>query len=91
MNNILPTDRQTVVDRDLAYIIECLHDELKSMAGKKLLITGGGGFLGYYLTQTMTFWNQQHDKSEAVGVTVYDNYSRGTPQWLQALGQAEEN
>ena len=78
------------MDQDLAYIIECLHNEFKSLAGKRLLITGGGGFLGYYLTQTITYWNRHHDECEAIHLTVYDNYSRGTPAWLQALGEQKK-
>ncbi len=28
------------------------------MAGKRLLITGGAGFLGYYLVQAALHWNR---------------------------------
>jgi UDP-glucuronate decarboxylase len=90
MDNTLHIDKQNVVDRDLSYIIECLHNEFKSLAGKRLLITGGGGFLGYYLTQTITHWNRHHDECEAIHLTVYDNYSRGNPAWLQALGEQKK-
>ncbi|RWX46997.1 hypothetical protein VT99_11883, partial [Candidatus Electrothrix marina] len=36
-----------VVVSDLDYICSHLQDELIQMSGKRLLITGGAGFLGY--------------------------------------------
>ena len=29
------------------------------MEGSNLLITGGAGFLGYYLVQSVLFWNER--------------------------------
>lgn len=80
-------EAQNVLDQDLGYINQCLADELTSLAGKRLLITGGGGFLGYYLVQAITFWNVSHDTTQAISVTVYDNFIRGTAGWLQRLGE----
>ena len=39
---------QTVVEKDLEYICTLLKEEMSCLAGKKMLITGGAGFLGYY-------------------------------------------
>ena len=55
------------------------------MAGGQLLITGGGGFLGYYLVQAALFWNRTRSTGARIDVTVYDNYMRGVPAWLEAL------
>jgi nucleoside-diphosphate-sugar epimerase len=41
------------------------------------VVTGGAGFLGYYLVQAALRSN--------VFVTVYDNYARGVPPWLSEL------
>ena len=54
-------------------------------AGKKLLITGGAGFLGYYLVQTVLHWNGRSGAGREIRVTVYDNYVRGLPKWLEAI------
>ena len=35
----------------------------RRMEGSNLLITGGGGFLGYYLVQSVLFWNEQQARA----------------------------
>ena len=59
--------------------------ELDRMAGKALLITGGAGFLGYYLVQLVVHRNRLVPAGERTRLTVYDNYARGAPDWLQSL------
>ena len=59
--------------------------ELDRMAGKELLITGGAGFLGYYLVQLVVHRNRLVPAAERTRLTIYDNYARGVPAWLQLL------
>jgi nucleoside-diphosphate-sugar epimerase len=74
-----------VVQNDLDYIVRQLDSDFKKMAGKHLLITGGAGFLGYYLVQSVLHWNRLNPKATPAQVTVCDNYMRGIPAWLTAL------
>jgi len=74
-----------VVKSDLEYICNTLEDEFKKLSGKSILITGGAGFLGYYLVQSILFWNKQAPSDEQISVTIYDNYIRGIPEWLKSL------
>ncbi len=74
---------QDVLDTDLAYICGNLEEEFSAIAGKDLLIVGGAGFLGYYLVQSALHYNQ--GAANPIRVTVYDNYVRGVPQWLDDL------
>ncbi len=76
---------QDVVKDDLDYIVNNLKSEFSALSGKNLLITGGAGFLGYYLVQSVLHWNRQGPETGPVQVTVYDNYIRGIPDWLQKL------
>jgi UDP-glucuronate decarboxylase len=76
---------QDVVVEDLHYIGTALEEEFAQMAGKELLITGGAGFLGYYLVQSVLYWNQNTDGARHIRLTVYDNYIRGVPNWLLRL------
>src|SRR6266849_6148175 len=80
------TPAQQVVTRDLEYMSEALADELPRLAGKHLLVTGGAGFLGYYLVQLALHWNRRSG-ARPIGVTVYDNYVRGMAGWLKELSR----
>jgi nucleoside-diphosphate-sugar epimerase len=71
-----------VVDSDLNYIIEGAQEEFGRLAGHRLLITGGAGFLGYYMVQAVAHWNRIQEGSSRIQLTVFDNYARGVPAWL---------
>lgn len=74
-----------ILNIDLAYICQNLASELSHLASKNILITGGAGFLGYYLVQTILKWNLDVEEARKIHVTVYDNYIRGVPKWLLFL------
>jgi nucleoside-diphosphate-sugar epimerase len=71
-----------VVADDLEYIVSSLEKELEAMSGTRVLLTGGAGFLGYYLTQALARSNEQAGGGAQIRLTVYDNYLRGVPNWL---------
>lgn len=73
-----------LLERDLTQVTASLRDEFARMEGGRVLITGGAGFLGYYLVQSALFWNERHAR-RPIRLTVVDNYRRGVPQWLLAL------
>lgn len=58
------------------------------MAGHRLLITGGAGFLGYYLVQSIVHWNRSASPDDRIDLTVYDNGARGLPAWLTSIATA---
>jgi nucleoside-diphosphate-sugar epimerase len=78
-----------VIKADLAYIQTNLAAEIPRLWGKNLLITGGAGFLGYYLVNAALHWNQSLPLDKQIRVTVFDNFIRGMPEWLQRLDQNE--
>jgi nucleoside-diphosphate-sugar epimerase len=73
-----------VVESDLAYLSDTLHDVFSSLSGGRLLITGGAGFLGYYLVQAPLAWNDRSGL-DPIEIVVVDNYKRGVPEWLGPL------
>jgi nucleoside-diphosphate-sugar epimerase len=83
VKDVVPLD--SLLEEDLNAICEDLAEEFAALSGKELLITGGGGFLGYYLVQSALHWNRIRARGAKIGVTVYDNYMRGVPAWLEAL------
>jgi UDP-glucuronate decarboxylase len=77
-----------VVRQDLEYICGSLKDELGGMEGGRVFISGGAGFLGYYLVQALLHWNSNAN-GNPIAVTVCDNFIRGVPEWLGKI--AEKN
>jgi UDP-glucuronate decarboxylase len=80
-----PSAPSAVVTRDLERLAERLHDAFARIAGSELLITGGAGFLGYYLVQAPLAWNRHNPGLGSIRVTVHDNFLRGVPRWLSEL------
>jgi UDP-glucuronate decarboxylase len=79
-----------VRDGDLAVMLQALDGDLRRMSGRRVLVTGGAGFLGYYLVQLPLAWNDAHPDEPPIQVTVFDNYFRGVPEWLGKLGRRPE-
>ena len=76
---------KTIVGVDLDRLCERLHPVFSQMAGSELLVTGGAGFLGYYLVQAPLVWNRANPGEEPIRVSVHDRFYRGIPAWLTAL------
>ena len=75
---------QDVVKLDLDTMCSHLGEEFGRMAGKRLLLTGGAGFLGHYFVQAALHWNGLN-RSAPIEVAVYDSFVRGMPAWLDRL------
>jgi nucleoside-diphosphate-sugar epimerase len=78
---------ERLLAEDLDTICADAADELAGMSGSRVLVTGGGGFLGYAMVQSLLHWNRKHrpDRASPIGVVVYENGERGMPTWLEAL------
>ena len=75
-----------VVQGDLDRMCRDLKEEFTALSGKRILITGGAGFLGHYFVQAALHWNAHNDLGESpIQVVVFDNFSRGMPGWLSEL------
>ena len=80
-----PTTAAEVVAADLEDICTRLETEFAVLKGKRLFISGGAGFLGYYLIQAVLHWNRTKAAGEPVQLVACDNYMRGVPDWLMEL------
>lgn len=78
-----------VVRMDLDYLVKELGPQFELMSGGRLLVTGGAGFLGYYLLQAPLAWNDR-GFGDPIKVIVYDNYWQGVPDWLSNLAMRSD-
>jgi nucleoside-diphosphate-sugar epimerase len=76
---------EQVVATDLDLITKMAAQEFEALSGRRLVIAGGAGFLGYYLVQGALHWNHQHAGKPPIQLTVLDSFIRGVPAWLTAL------
>jgi nucleoside-diphosphate-sugar epimerase len=74
-----------VIATDLDQLTSQLADEFPKLSGRRVMIAGGAGFLGYYLVQAPLSWNRRNPSAPAIQVTVLDNFVRGVPAWLTDL------
>jgi nucleoside-diphosphate-sugar epimerase len=75
-----------VIETDVAHIASACREELASLAGRRILLTGGGGFIGYYLCHTFLHANAAHALN--IRVDVLDAFARGVSPWVPAVEQA---
>jgi nucleoside-diphosphate-sugar epimerase len=91
MNTSRIPSLEELLNEDLEYICRNLEKEFGQIAGKQLLITGGAGFLGYYLVHAALHFNRTAGRAQPIRVTVWDSFIRGAPAWLSALAGATPN
>ena len=76
--------KSKVLTSDLSEIARLASSSLDMLAGKNVLLTGGGGFLGYELAHVLAEVGS-HDGRTPLHLTIYDNFLRGKPNWLTDL------
>lgn len=68
---------------DLDYTYEKLsQEEREQLCGSTILLTGGAGFLGFYLMQFFCRFRQELGIEQ---ILCLDNFMLGKPKWLDAL------
>jgi UDP-glucuronate decarboxylase len=82
---MIKISRNPVLQEDMVYIYNKLSDtEKKKFKNSRILITGCGGFLGYYFMHFSTFG----EKLKIEEVIALDNFLTGTRDWLDEMAPA---
>lgn len=85
-----PPTAEATVEQDLERIVAALRAEWPLLSGRRVLMTGGAGFLGHYMIRALTHFNRSATTADRVSVDVWDNFSRGLPAWLAGLHRTGE-
>ncbi|MGZ4956440.1 MAG: NAD-dependent epimerase/dehydratase family protein [Methylobacter sp.] len=57
----MPMQRTPIVEEDISFVLAMCRNELQTLSGKILLLTGGSGFVGSYLVESVIAFNLAHD------------------------------
>lgn len=57
----MPIKRTPIVEEDICFVLAECYDELQTLSGKTLLLTGGSGFVGSYLVESIIAFNHGCD------------------------------
>lgn len=66
-------NKNNIVEEDIIRIISSLKKNLNLLEGKTIIITGGAGFLGQYMVNTLAYLNRHYLQKTCKVISV-DNY-----------------
>ncbi|MGJ7923222.1 NAD-dependent epimerase/dehydratase family protein [Neobacillus sp. LXY-4] len=80
--------KNTIYETDLQYIFQKLREsEREKLNNSTILVTGCGGFLGYYL---MSFFAKYANELKIKKIIGIDNFQLGKPKWLTELSKLND-
>lgn len=68
---------KSIIEEDLSAIIKGIGKDAQKLSGKTVLISGGSGFLGSYINQTINLLNQKVLTKKCKVISI-DNYITGS-------------
>jgi dTDP-glucose 4,6-dehydratase/UDP-glucuronate decarboxylase len=79
---------QTWLDEDWKRITDTLGERVETFRGKRILVTGAAGFLGFGFLHFFSYLDRTFSSVDSMSVVAADNYIRGCPRWLLELTNA---
>ncbi len=79
--------KQSIILKDMDYIASNLNFNLNLFKDAKFLITGGGGFIGYYLVNFFFYLDKKKLLKKNSKIVIWDSFIRGKPQWLESISK----
>jgi dTDP-glucose 4,6-dehydratase len=78
--------RHPIIEQDIAQVAQTVGPSLERLRGKRLLITGGTGFIGTWLLETISWLNERWDKPCRVYVPTRspERFIRKVPHLVRA-------
>ena len=80
-------DQQNIINKDMDYISSNLNFNLNLFANSQILITGGAGFIGYYLVNFFFYLDKKNILKKNSKIYIWDSFIRGKPLWLEEISK----
>lgn len=84
-------EAQAWLDDDWERIKNTLGDRVEAFSGKRILVTGAAGFLGFGFLHFFSYLNRSFSNRRRLSIVAADNYIRGCPRWLIELTATSTN
>jgi dTDP-glucose 4,6-dehydratase/UDP-glucuronate decarboxylase len=78
------------LEEDWQRVSEGLQGSEGRFRGKRVLITGAAGFLGFNFLHFFSYLNSK-SAAKSVSVIAVDNYLRGKPRWMDEITKVDSN
>ncbi len=85
----MTTHRTLIVEEDIRYILTACSNELHRLSGKTLLITGGSGFVGSYLVESVIAFNRTQDGAPCSLLLPTRSLAAAQAKWPHLFGVKE--
>ena len=82
---LLYGEARTWLAEDWRRVEASLGDHIARFSGKRMLITGAAGFLGFGFLHFFSYLNSRQVERNRIRLVAADNFLRGRPRWLAAL------
>jgi UDP-glucuronate decarboxylase len=77
------------LEEDWCRVEESLGTAKEALRGKRILVTGSAGFLGFNFLHFFSYLNEAG--GAGISVVTADNYLRGKPRWILELASYDPN
>lgn len=86
----MAVDLQKQIEKiDIDYILSSAKEEFLNLSNSTLLLTGGGGFLGFYFIKSIIEWNNLNSKRK-INLVILSTFKKGVPSWIRKLHEEKQ-
>lgn len=85
----MPMQRTPIVEEDIRFVLAACRNDLQALSGKILLLTGGSGFVGSYLVESIIAFNLSHDGAPCRLLLPTRSLAAAREKWPHFFGVPE--
>ena len=84
-------EAQLWLEEDWRRVKNTLDGRETDFRGKRILVTGAAGFLGFNFLNFFSHLNAKVFKASPIAIVAADNYLRGKPRWMLELANVDQH